>query len=313
MTFLTIALTIAALTPASRLVSDVAPGASLVSSSSPSSAHSDVADDSLVVTPAWVEAHLSDPNVVVIEVVDSLGKRGDRIPGSRELWYRHMVVRRDSLSTELPSTDSLKSLFEGLGISDGTRVVVYAQQAPMATRLIMTLTYIGHERVSYLDGGLPQWIMEKHALTQQDGPPTRGAITVRSRPGMIVNASWISSRLSTPTLRLIDTRTLGEYNGTGNRSGMPSAGHLAGARNLEWEWLFREDQPLKLKDRAALLKLYGENVAPTDQVVTYCWVGYRASATWFAAKVLGFDAKFYDGSYQDWQQRKLPVTAGGAR
>ncbi len=271
------------------------------------------ADDSLVVTPAWVAANLSDPNVVVIEVVDSLGKRTDRVPGSRELWYRHMVVRRDSLSTELPSTDSLKSLFEGLGISDGTRVVVYAHEAPMATRLIMTLTYIGHEKVSYLDGGLPQWQAEKLPVTRQDGPPSRGAITIRSRPGMIVNATWISSRITSPTLKLIDTRTLGEYNGTGNRSGMPSAGHLAGARNLEWEWLFREDQPLKLKDRAALMKLYGENIAPTDQVVTYCWVGYRASATWFAARVLGFDAKFYDGSYQDWQQRKLPVTAGGAR
>ena len=268
------------------------------------------ADDSLVVSTAWLAANFSDPNVVVIEVVDALGKRTDRIPGSRELWYRQMTVSRDSLSSELPSVDSLKSLFEGLGISDGSRVVVYAHEAPMATRLLMTLTYIGHDRVSYLDGGMPQWKAENHPVTQVDGLPSRGAITVRSRPGMIVSADWITSRQATSTLRLIDTRTLGEYNGTGNRSGMPSAGHLAGARNLEWEWLFREDQPLKLKDRAALLKLYGDNVAPTDQVVTYCWVGYRASATWFAAKVLGFDAKFYDGSYQDWQRRKLPVTGG---
>jgi thiosulfate/3-mercaptopyruvate sulfurtransferase len=267
--------------------------------------------DSLVVTTAWLASHLTDPKVVVVEVVDAPAKRTDRIPGSRELFYRRMTIARDSLSTELPSPDSLETLFESLGISDDSRVVVYAHEAPMATRLLMTLTYLGHDKVSYLDGGLPKWMAEKRTVVQSDPAPARGSLTARPRPELIVNADWITARSGTAGLRLIDTRTLGEFNGTGNRSGMPSAGHLQGARNLEWEWLFREDQPLLLKDRAELRKLYGENITPTDAVVTYCWVGYRASATWFVARVLGYDAKFYDGSYQDWQRRKLPTTAGG--
>ena len=28
------------------------------------------------------------------------------------------------------------------------------------------------------------------------------------------------------------------------------------------------------------------------------------------ARYLGYPVKLYDGSYQDWQQRKLPVKAG---
>jgi 3-mercaptopyruvate sulfurtransferase SseA len=28
------------------------------------------------------------------------------------------------------------------------------------------------------------------------------------------------------------------------------------------------------------------------------------------ARYLGFDAKFYDGSYQDWSLRQLPLVAG---
>ena len=268
--------------------------------------------DSLVVTTEWLATHLTDPKVVVVEVVDAPDKRVDRIPGSRELFYRRMVVVRDSVSSELPSTDLLKGLFESIGISDDSRVVVYASEAPMATRLLMTLTYFGHAKVSYLDGGLPKWVSEKRPVVQSDAAVTRGALTVRVRPEIIVDADWITSRVGKPGLRLIDTRTLGEFNGTGNRSGMPSAGHLQGARNLEWEWLFREDQPLLLKDRAALIALYGANITPNEAVVTYCWVGYRASATWFAATYLGFDAKLYDGSYQDWQRRKLPTTAGSS-
>lgn len=264
----------------------------------------------LVVSTEWLAAHLADPGVVVVEVVGALGKRTDRIPGSRELFYRHMTVSRDSLSTELPPADSLKSLFESLGISSNSRVVVYAAEAPMATRMLMTLTYLGHDKVSYLNGGMPKWVEEQRPVSQSDAAVTRGRMTIAPRPEMIVNADWITNRMQRPGLVLIDTRTLGEFNGSGNRSGMPSAGHVAGALNLEWEWLFQADKPLLLKDRAEMRRLYGERTSRSDDIVTYCWVGYRASATWFAARVLGFDAKFYDGSYQDWQRRKLPTTAG---
>jgi 3-mercaptopyruvate sulfurtransferase SseA len=30
------------------------------------------------------------------------------------------------------------------------------------------------------------------------------------------------------------------------------------------------------------------------------------------ARMLGFDARLYDGSYQDWQRRKLPVSGSAS-
>jgi thiosulfate/3-mercaptopyruvate sulfurtransferase len=266
--------------------------------------------DSLVVTTDWLASRLADPSVVVIEVGHEPGKRGPHIPGSRSLYYRNMTVTREGLSTELPSPDSLQALIEGLGISNTSRVIVYASEAPMATRLLMTLDYLGHRRMSYLDGGLLKWAAEKRALTDEEPTVTRGKFAVTPRPDQIVTADWIAQRLGKPGLALIDTRTTGEYNGTGNRSGMPSAGHLDGARQLEWETLFQQDNGLLLKDRAELRRMFEERTHPGDTVVTYCWVGYRASATYFAARLLGLNAKFYDGSYQDWQIRKLPTKAG---
>lgn len=266
--------------------------------------------DSMAVSTEWLAAHLEDPKVVVVEVTMNDSTRTERIPGSRAIAYRRLTVSRDGISTELPSVDSLKTLFEGLGISDNMRVVVYAHEAPMATRMLMTLDYLGHSKVSYLDGGFAKWAAERRAAGESDPSVAKGTFTPRPRAGMVVTADWITANIGKPGLALIDTRTDGEYNGSGNRSGMPSAGHLAGARQLEWQSLFQTENPLLLKDRAELRGMFADRAKEGDVVVTYCWVGYRASATYFAARLLGLDARFYDGSYQDWQVRKLPTTAG---
>ncbi len=270
----------------------------------------DAAADSMIVSTKWLAAHLNDPRLVIVEVTMNDSARAVTIPGSRGMAYRRMVRVRDSISAELPPLDSLRSLAEDLGISTDSRVVVYAQEAPMATRLLMSLDVLGLRRLSYLDGGLTQWQAEGHPVARGEPPITRGSIVPQAHPEKIVDAAWITARLGKPGLSLIDTRTTGEFNGTGNRSGMPSAGHLEGARQLEWEWMFDEKNPLQVKPRSALRALFAERIRAEDAVVTYCWVGYRASATYFMARALGYDAHLYDGSYQDWQRRKLPTKAG---
>ena len=45
-----------------------------------------------------------------------------------------------------------------------------------------------------------------------------------------------------------------------------------------------------------------------DTVITYCLVGYRASMTYFGARLLGYPVRLYDGSYQEWARRGLPLT-----
>ncbi|MFN0098291.1 MAG: sulfurtransferase [Gemmatimonadaceae bacterium] len=262
----------------------------------------------LVVSTSWLSERLTDPGVVVVHV-----EHGDyadgHIPGARSVAYGALSVRRGTVTTELPEPDSLRTLFASLGISDASHVVVYAHEGPMATRMLYTLAYIGHAKYSLLDGGLEQWTAEKRPVTKDVPAMTPGVMTPRALRPVVADADWVHARLGKPGLSLIDTRTTGEYNGTGNRSGMPSAGHLAGALQLEWEQLFA-DGSVRLKPRAELERLYAARVKPGDSVVTYCWIGYRGSATWFVAHYLGYEAKLYDGSYQDWSQRGMATRAG---
>jgi len=45
-------------------------------------------------------------------------------------------------------------------------------------------------------------------------------------------------------------------------------------------------------------------------VVAYCHIGQYATVVIFVARTLGYDVRFYDGSFQDWAARDLPVATG---
>jgi thiosulfate/3-mercaptopyruvate sulfurtransferase len=49
-------------------------------------------------------------------------------------------------------------------------------------------------------------------------------------------------------------------------------------------------------------------VKPGTEIVSYCHVGQQASLVWLAARMLGHEARLYDGSFEDWSGRDdLPV------
>lgn len=266
-----------------------------------------------VVSTAWLASHLNDKDLVVVQVEMTANATAPRIPGARFLAYNAMTITRNGVSTELPEPDSLANVFAGLGISDESFVVVTtSHEAPMASRALMTLDYLGHRKLAFLDGGVAKWVREGRPTASNVLQVTRGNFKTNPQP-IVVDASWISSRVSSKGMALIDTRTDGEYVGAGERHGMPSEGHIDGASQLQWEQLFADSTHMQLLDMKALRSLYTERSQPGDTLVTYCWIGYRASMTYVGARIAGLPVRFYDGSYQDWQQRKLPVTAGAEK
>jgi thiosulfate/3-mercaptopyruvate sulfurtransferase len=278
-----------------------------------------ISGDSVIVSTSWLATHLKDPDVVVLQVnmamMHDAPFTAGHIPGARALAYDAIAVDKDGLGSEMPSVDSLRAAFESVGVSDRSHVIVYySADAPAAARAVMALDYLGHDRVSFLDGGLPKWRAEGRPMETTAKTPTRGTLHARPQENVLATAPWIESRIGKAGIALIDTRTDGEYLGSGMRHGMPSAGHLEGARQLQWQQLFQGDSGSAhgeaLKSRDELAKLYADRMQPGDTLVTYCWVGYRASTTYLAARAIGLPVKLYDGSYEDWARRKLPLKVG---
>jgi len=269
----------------------------------------------MIVSADWLARHLTDPSVVVLHVVhDTMDFSAGHIPGARELRYDSFTTSRDSIGTELPSAAELRTLFEKLGLSDNSHVVIYSGMtgmAPMASRAFLTLDYLGLPRISLLDGAFAKWRAQGRPVTTQPTAIVPGHLTVKPRV-VTVDANWVNTHTGHAGYAFIDTRTTPEYLGTGERGGLRSDGHIAGARQLEWQQLFADADSSVFLEPAAIAKLYAERSAPGDTLVTYCLVGYRASMTYFGARVAGLPVRLYDGSYQDWARRKLPVTKGAS-
>ncbi len=266
--------------------------------------------ESLLVSAAWLAAHLKDANLVVLHVdhVDSAYAAG-HIPGARLLNYMSIIENRDNRGAELPSVDSLRGLFEAVGVSDDSRVVLYGPDVLMTARAFFTLEYLGHQNVSIMDGGIAAWRSAGNPFTKDTPPPRRGSFTPRARTILLADAAWIQPRLGKGGLALLDTRTPDEYNGVGERRGIPSKGHLEGAKHVEWqEYVVAARQDERLKSREVLGEmLRARGVTKTDTVVAYCYIGYRASLSYFVGRLLGYETRLYDGSYDDWSKRDLPL------
>ena len=97
---------------------------------------------------------------------------------------------------------------------------------------------------------------------------------------------------------VLDIRSSDRYRGP--------EGHIAGALNAPFDSFTSADVQLKpAEDIAAVFVKAG--VKPGDTVIGYCHIGQQATAMLFAARSLGYRVLLYDGSFEDWSTRDLPV------
>ena len=51
-----------------------------------------------------------------------------------------------------------------------------------------------------------------------------------------------------------------------------------------------------------------------DRVVSYCHIGQQATVIYFVARYLGYDARLYDGSWEEWSSHgDLPASLEGVK
>ena len=277
----------------------------------------------LLVSAAWLDGHLHDVNLVLLHIGDKEEFQKQHIPGAQflalpDISAPHNMTdnasMNNSLMLELPPVAQLQEAFETRGIWNDSRIVVYfgKDTVSTATRVIWTLNYVGlGARTSLLDGGMPAWRAAGYSSTSEVKAPARGRLTPQLHPEILADAKYVSEHLHQPSIALIDVRLARDYAGEETPRSMGRRGHIPGASNLPIEMM--TDDQARLKPASALGELLrGAGVKPGSQVVSYCYIGQRATVIWFVARLLGYDAKMYDGSWDEWSKRSDLAVEGPA-
>lgn len=275
----------------------------------------------LLVSAHWLEAHLIDPEVVILHVGDTPALYTQtHLPNSRFLSWSSVATTRDGMANEMPPLSTLTADLRELGIDENKRIVVYDEAAGLqAARAFVALEYAGlGDRVSLLDGHFKVWQAEKRPVTNVVPKPVATKFIPRLNPDVVVaerfvqDLVWLRQAGQKDVLHLLDARPPEQFSGKEPGDGITRGGHLPGAANLFWmEHVESAERPL-LKTVESLRKMFTDRgIQPGATVVTYCRTGGQASHSYFIARYLGYRTRLYDGSYSEWSKRaENPVVMG---
>jgi thiosulfate/3-mercaptopyruvate sulfurtransferase len=247
---------------------------------------------------------------------EALDARADweagHIPGSAYADLTGDLSDPDSpLRFTLPSPERFAAAMGGLGVGEGTRVVLYDSRLNMwAARLWWMLRAFGFDDAAVLDGGWRAWQEEGRPTSTEPAPARQATFVPRPRPGLFVGKDEVLAALDDGATCLVNA--LGPEQHRGETDDYARRGHLPGARNVPAAALVEPGT-----HRYRPLDELREHFRPVleggpRRVVTYCGGGIAASSDAFTLHRLGFeDVAVYDASLQEWAaDPSLPMVVG---
>jgi thiosulfate/3-mercaptopyruvate sulfurtransferase len=276
-------------------------------------------DSQPLVDVQWLKSMICTPGIIILDVRRSAEDyKSGHIPCALHTNYYKdgWRMRKQGVPHMMPPVPQLEVLAGKLGIKVDSHVVIYGSgtgefDAAETTSIYLTLKYLGHTKISILDGGLPAWMDEWSAdfdvgIVAPD--PTQ--YTANPKPGLLLSIKDVETALGGGSA-LVDIRSNDMFLGINKAWMLKRPGTIPGALNLPMSW-FTVDSSLKFRDRQDLQILFSAaNVPLEGRVVLFCNAGLESSMGWFVAhELLGNkQAVLYDGSLAEWTKNQdLPMT-----
>jgi len=259
---------------------------------------------SWLIEPTELQDILDQENLILLDVRSEMEYPEGHIQGACLLEYASFVSANPPVGGLLPDEARMTALARSIGLTTDSRVVCYDDgPGAAASRFIWTLNAYGFKQTQLLNGGITAWEEDGLKLTTDTCSPTPSTITLTRDGTTVLDVETLMARLSSQPPTLIDTRTLGEFQGSDVRAA--HGGRIPGAIHLEWTDAI--DQPNAsrlLPDDKLKQQLDDRGITADQEVVVYCQTHHRSSLSYVMLKHLGFDnVSALDGAWSNWGNR----------
>ena len=266
--------------------------------------------DGVLVHPEWLQAHLSDPHVRVVEVDVSTAAYDNWHIDGAVLWNIYADLK--DADYRLAGTTALDRLVARSGIGPDSTVVFYGY-APALGLWLMKL--YGHPDVRILDCSRDTWRAGGYPCsTAASEPPTGGFRLGGEDSDIRADRAAVRQAIGQPGATLVDVRSAAEYRGerfwpSGGMEPGGRAGHVPSAVHQPIDGLYHEDG--SFRSAAELRLMFASAVLEgSGELITYCTIGGRAATAWFVlTHLIGRDrVRVYDGSWAEWGRNRTPLS-----
>lgn len=258
--------------------------------------------DDVLVEPGWLEDHVHDPALRLVEVdVSPAAYNEGHIEGA-VLWNVYRDLK--DANYQLVDKAAIERLVARSGITPTSTVVFYGY-APAMGLWLMKL--YGHADVRVLDCARAAWQAEGRPWTREVSTPAATSYPLPNADGRIrARHSEVEAAIDDPACTIVDVRTDLEFRGerfwpSGGFEEGGRAGHVPSAVNLSIDGLY--DERGSFRSEADLRQLFSSiDLSGDGEVISYCTIGGRACTAWFVLTyLLGREhVRPYDGSWAEW-------------
>jgi thiosulfate/3-mercaptopyruvate sulfurtransferase len=260
----------------------------------------------VLVDADWVEAHIDDPKVAIVEVdEDTTAYEKNHIRNAIRIDWKQDL--QDPVKRDFVSKEQFETLLSERGIGNDDTVVLYGGNNNwFAAYAYWYFKLYGHDNVKLLDGGRKKWELDSRELV--DDVPNRSKTKYQAKAARTdIRAFRDEVVAAIGKKNLVDVRSPDEFSG---RLLAPAhlpqeqsqrAGHVPTAKNIPWSKAANDDGTFLSDDE--LQELYqSEGVDFGKETIAYCRIGERSAHTWFVLhEILDQpNVKNYDGSWTEY-------------
>lgn len=265
-----------------------------------------------LVSIEWLSKNLGKKDLVLLDT--SLDQTADAkystykeltIPAAR---YLDLKANFSDRNTELPNTLPSKEQFESecrkLGINQTSEIVVFDNLGIYSSpRVWWMFKIMGHDKISVLDGGLPEWINKGHKTEKKQKQSYEvGNFKASFIEDFVVTYADIHKNITQKDFTIIDARSEGRFKGTAPEPRKElKSGSIEESVNIPFKEVLSHG---KYKPIAELKDIFDKKCKTKDQLVFSCGSGLTACIVLLASEVAFKKSRYvYDGSWTEWAEK----------